>query len=687
MTFLAQIVLRHPRKIVALWLIVLVVSGALASKLGERVLNSGYTPNGSESARVLSLEQRYFGGSSAPQLQVVLSGSDGARPAVARDYRALAPLIGAAEGVSEVGRPLRSPDGDVALVPVRLEGDDAHAQTYVPAIREALAEARLSPGSEAELVGEAAIYDRMGEQSKQSLQRSALISFPVMLAILLIAFLSLVAASLPLLLSAICVGTTFGLLYLLSYVVELSVFVEDAVLVLGLGLSIDFSLFMLTRVREALAEGSGDLGEAITTTLQTTGRAITVSGLTIVVALGGCYLTGIGIFGSLATGSIGATLLAVACAVTLVPALLYLLGDRIERMPIRVAANAAKNGRAWIALSEFVVRHRVSTLLASAGFMVVLSLPLAGLDITFPTVGALPDSDPTPQAYEVVRESFGEGAGVPAVVVARATPGELRAVAGSQPGVRSLGPVERGEGGMVRVAATLASAPDGSEAEATVRELRRRVAAAFGSQQAGVGGSTALGIDVVDRIDERSPWVVLVVLLVSFILLTLVFRAPLLALKASLTTLLSVSAALGAMVFIFEGTEITYFVPLFLFTSVFGLSTDYEVFLLSRMREFHRAGASNDEAIKLALVRSGRSITLAGIAMSVVFFAFAISPLVPFQELGLAMGLAILLDVTVMRCLLVPATVALLGEWNWWRPRNPFAAGAPAAQAKQGEEL
>ena len=255
------------------------------------------------------------------------------------------------------------------------------------------------------------------------------------------------------------------------------------------------------------------------------------------------------------------------------------------------------------------------------------------------------------------------------VVVAHATPAGVRRILAAQPGVVQVGPTERGADGWVRVSGTLDYYSDSARANQIVHELRATLDRAYGSQ-AYVGGATAVGIDLIQRIDERTPWVVLVVLLAEILVLTVIFAAPLIAIKAALTTLLSVTAALGVMTFFFRSTgDIGYFVPLFLFATIFGLSTDYEVFLLSRVREHHREGHSNTDSLKQALIGSSRSITLAGITMGVVFFSFALSPLVPFQELGVGMGLAIVLDVTVVRGLLVPATVALLGELNWWRPR------------------
>jgi uncharacterized membrane protein YdfJ with MMPL/SSD domain len=470
----------------------------------------------------------------------------------AREVRLAARALRGVAGIRTVGSPVLSADGRAALLAVAFAGSVGYAQTRVPAVEAALAHARLA-AVKTQLIGQAGIYQRYQVQSKRSLQTASLISFPVTLAILLVAFLSVVAALLPLGLAAMCVGVTFGMLYLLSYVVQLSVFVEDTVLVLGLGLSIDFSLFMVTRVRESLARGGATVEQAVTEALRTSGRAIAVSAVTIAAALGGLYVTGLGIFSSLATGAIGAALIAAAAALTLTPAALVLLGDRLDRLSIPVAVNAARSGRFWRGLADFVVRRCVAVVAMLVPILVVLSVPLGGMHITLKTLSVLPSSDP------------------------------------------------------VRVAS------------------------------AGV---------------------------------------------AALTTLLSVSAALGIMTFCFRSTgDIGYFVPLFLFATIFGLSTDYEVFLLSRVREHHLEGASNTDALKRALIGSSRSITLAGLAMGVVFFSFAVSPLVPFQELGVGMGLAIVLDVTVVRGLLVPATVALLGEANWWRPgrTRPTARGAPKA--------
>jgi uncharacterized membrane protein YdfJ with MMPL/SSD domain len=668
MSTIARFVLRHPRKIVSFWVVVLLLSFAGASRLSDRVQNGGYAASGSQSIRAAELEEHQFGASAEPQAYLSVLAAHGSRTVPPRDVLEAARALRGVAGVRLVGSPVISADGRATLMPVTFAGSYGYAQTRVPEVEAGLAHAHLASAT-ARLIGQVGIYQRYMVNSKKSLSTSSLISFPVTLVILLVAFLSVVAALLPLGLAAVCVGVTFGFLYLLTYVVQLSVFVEDTVLILGLGLSIDFSLFMVTRVRESLAREGATMEQAITEALQTTGRAITVSGLTVATALAGLYVTGLGVFDSLATGAIGAALIAVSAALTLTPAAIVLLGERLDRFSIRRAVTAAQNGSFWRGLADFVVRRRVAVVAVIVPVMLVLSIPIGGMHITLKSISVLPSSDPVRAATARVSEHFPPGAGTPAVVVAHTSPTRLRQIVAAQPGVVQVSPAELGAKGWVRVSATLDSYSDGTRADQIVEDLRSSLHHAYGSQ-ALVGGATAVGLDLIQRIDERTPWVVLVVLLAEILVLTVIFAAPLIALKAALTTLLSVTAALGVMTFFFRSTgDIGYFVPLFLFATIFGLSTDYEVFLLSRVREHHREGESNTASLKRALIGSSRSITLAGITMGVVFFSFAVSPLVPFQELGVAMGLAIVLDVTVVRGLLVPATVALLGELNWWRPR------------------
>ena len=344
MSTIARFVLRHPRKILSFWVVVLLISGVGATRLSGRVQNGGYAASGSGRSGPVKSQEQQFGPISEPQAYLSVLAQHGSHGLDRREVVQAAAAVRGVEGVKLLGAPVISADGQAALLPVTFAGSYGYAQTRVPAVETALARARLA-SSTARLVGQVGIYQRYMVNSKKSLSTSSLISFPVTLVILLVAFLSVVAALLPLGLAAVCVGVTFGFLYLLTYVVQLSVFVEDTVLILGLGLSIDFSLFMVTRVRESLAREGATMEQAITEALQTTGRAITVSGLTVATALAGLYVTGLGVFSSLATGAIGAALIAVSAALTLTPAAIVLLGDRLDRFSIRRAVDGRPERR------------------------------------------------------------------------------------------------------------------------------------------------------------------------------------------------------------------------------------------------------------------------------------------------------------------------------------------------------
>jgi len=373
-------------------------------------------------------------------------------------------------------------------------------------------------------------------------------------------------------------------------------------------------------------------------------------------------------------GAMSAALVAVAGGLTLVPAVLVLGGRHLDRMSIRRAVAAADSARLWRWLAAFVLRHRLAVAVGSAAVLLALALPLTRAQIGFPTATALPKSDPVRSVPEKLAQSIGPGAVTPVTVVAPGDPRPLLRRLRRDPGVAGPLEVRRG-GGWVEVLAPLRAPTDSREAQDTVRRLRRELTGGSAPLAAAVGGSTATGIDNVARLDERTPAVIAAALGLSMLLLVVAFRSIVVPIKAALTTLLSVGSTLGILTLLYDdlgigaSSELSYFVPLFLFAVIFGLSTDYEVFLLSRIREEHLAGASSDQSIERGLVRSARSITLAGLVMVVVFLAQATSRMEPLQQLGLGMAIAVLIDITIVRTFLVPATMALLGERNWWLPR------------------
>ena len=665
MRALARLILSNPRKVVAVWSVLAVAGAVLGLGLAQRVTNGGYEVAGSESAKANDVAAQVFDERSEARAYVALTGAS--PKALRRDAARVRSEIAGAEGVVGVGPTIPAPDGSVTLVPVTLEGDLGESQNYASTLQEELHSLDLG-ATRADLIGQAAVYDRYRVHSKEDLTKAALISFPVTLVILLAAFLSVTAALIPLALAGVCLAVAFGGLYLLTFVIDLNVFAEDIVLVLCLGLSIDFSLFLVTRVRECLARQPGDVEAAVVEAMCTAGKAIAMSGVTVAAALAGLLIIGVSFFSSMAVGAMGAVLVAVAAALTLAPAAIVLLADHLDRLQVRPAASAAASGAFWRRLAGFVVRHRIGVATVITLALLVASVPAPSVAIGFRTFSALPSDDPVRQASEAAGKAFGPGAATPAFVVSKADGTQLRALVAEQPGVKEARPPESGEEGWVRVDAILAAPPDQNAAEDVVESMRSSLSSKLDSA-AWVGGPTAEAVDFSARLDSRTPLVVLVTLLVEMLILTALLRAPVIAMKAALTTLLSVAATIGIVTLIFGTSgEIGFFVPVMLFTIVFGLSTDYEVFLLSRVRENYLRGQSNVDSLKDALVKSSRAITLAGMTMAVVFFAFATSSLPSFTQIGFGVGTAILIDVTLVRGLLVPATVALLGDANWWWP-------------------
>lgn len=669
MNALASFVVRRARLTVVLWALLAAVSALGAAQLHDRLANGGFTVPGSQSERAEDLVRaRVNGGDRSGVL--VTARPDMGRPLDARLRRALA----SAPGVERVGPPRLAAGGGLVAFQVELGSDLARAQKRLPELRQRAA-AAAGEDRATSVVGAPAVFERYSELAREDLKRVELLSFPVTAVIILVAFLSVFATGIPLVLAGLGLLISLGVLYLVSLLADISVFATNTALVLGLGLSIDYALFNVTRFREELRE-RGDVPAAVRATVVTTGRAIVFSGLTVTGAVGSLLLIDIGVFSGMALGAMAAALVSVAGGVTLVPALLTLLGKRVDRLALAPAQRAARSGRLWTWLASFAVRRRVPIVVSLLPLLLIAAIPLREAGIGFPTSSALPPDDPTRAAEERLGRAFGAGAAQPVSVVARGDARRLVAVLRDDPGVGRPLAVDRGERRWLEISAPLRAPPDSERAQRTVRRLRARLTEGVAPLAVAVGGPTASGIDIVERLNARTPLVVAFAAGFTFLLLLLAFRSIVAPLKAVLTVLLSVAAALGILTLLYSsgglGTtdELSYFVPLFLFGIVFGLSTDYEVFLLSRIRESHMKGRSTNAAIAEGLVASARSISLAGLVMIVVFLAQGTSRMEPLQQLGIGMALAVLIDVTLVRTLLVPASMALLGRLNWWLPRR-----------------
>jgi uncharacterized membrane protein YdfJ with MMPL/SSD domain len=666
MSTLARVILRRRRAVLALSAIAVLLSVPAASQLQEHLSDAGYRVPGSESARTSAVIE-HTRGTRAPleQLYAILTGQDRAA-LLARASRDAAALD-RDSSVIAVAKPAASASGTTAIVGFEYRGDLDATRRALPRLR-ALIDA--SPGTT--ITGKAAIVDASTKLATKDLSRAERLSLPITLMILVVAFVSVVAAGLPILLALFTLLLTFSALFAVSQLMQTSVFVVNTAVLLGLGLSIDYSLFIVTRYRE-LRRSLGD-EDAIAETLATTGRAIFFSGLTITVCLLGLLVFNVGLFTSMTVGAVLAALIAAGASLIFLPAVLSLLGPRIDRLAIPRLGAAVHQARAWNALARVVVRRPVVVAALATLILLGAAVPLTGLRIGFPSTNELlPNThEATGAATRRAQRAFGAGALSPFQVVTKAAPGPVAAILAADHGIVAVSAPVPASGGWTELLAVGRSQDNTAQSRATLQRLRRTLHTRF--KDTLVGGRTAEGVDLTERVRGRFPLLVIVTAALSLVLLFFAFRSVAVPIKAVLTNLLTVGASLGLTTLWFQhgsdSTQITYFVPVFLFAILFGLSMDYEVFLISRIREEHLAGAGIRAAVTTGMVRSARPITLAALAMITVFASSAISELEPFRQLGVGISLAVLLDATLVRCLLVPAAMVLLGKWNWWAPRT-----------------
>ena len=503
--------------------------------------------------------------------------------------------------------------------------------------------------------------------------------------ILFVAFGSLVAVGLPLATALLGLLVGAGSLSLVAYAVDIPSWATVIGSMIGLGVGIDYALFVLTRFREHLAEGC-EVEDAVGRSLATAGRSVVFAGGIVVVAILGLVVARIPFVTAGGIGISVVVLVMVLASITLLPAMLGLAGHRVNRRRKRRTFPSRDRWRRW---GEHVSRHAAAYAVGATVLLLAVAAPVTALRLGFPDEGTMPQSRTERQAYDLIARGFGPGANGPLVIAVETAgrPGVIRPLAAAiaaDPGIADVSPVQLSAGKTVAVmVAEPTTSPQSAATRTTIDRLRSEVFpdVLHGSPaRAHVGGQVAVFADLGDQVQDRLPWFIGAVVLLSFALLTVVFRSPVVALKAAAMNLLSVSAAYGVLVMVFQwgwgadliGLESTVpilsFIPLFMFAILFGLSMDYEVFLLSRVREEYVRSGDNDEAVVRGLVGTAGTITSAALIMIAVFsgFVFGSDPLVKMMGLGLASAIA--LDATVVRLVLVPALMKLMGRANWWQP-------------------
>jgi RND superfamily putative drug exporter len=688
LTRLADISYRRRGRMVLGWIVATVVIIGVGSSLAGEY-NADYNTPGSESKAASDLTEQRFGGYSGQEVYVVWKDPDGATSPAAKER--IDAFLAAAQEVDHIAEPTpirESRDGTIGAttLPLTIDGWDVPKEDGEKLI--AAAEANSGDGLEIKLGGDP-IYAAQETTSPEGL------GFLGAAIVLLIAFGSVVAAGLPLIIALVGLGiTSGGLIVLLANVVDVPDWTTAVSGLIGIGVGIDYALLVLTRFRAAMSEGK-DRHDAVIEALTTAGRSVVLAGGTVVIAVLGLFLTGLPYMYGVAIAASLAVLVVMLAAITLLPALLAYLGPNVDRLrlPFFGRERTPKPGHESPAArwSHAVQRRPWTAAIIATAILLALAAPALGMRLGFPDAGNDPPSTMTRQAYDLQTEGFGPGTNGPLVVAAELPDAAAQGAVGSlAEELRSTEGVafvpepvfnEPGDAAIVTVIPT--TSPQAAETEELVHRLRDDVVPGA-LQGSGVtteiGGVTAALEDQSEFITDRMPLFIVGVVGLSFLLLLVAFHSPLISLKAAIMNLLSVGAAYGVMTVVAQGgtiggligidheVPIAPFMPVMMFAILFGLSMDYEVFLISRIREEYLKDGNTRRAVADGLAKTARVITAAAAIMVVVFLAFLAAPDVFLKLFGIGLASAIFLDATLVRMVLVPAVMQLLGHRNWWIP-------------------
>ncbi len=666
---LADLTYRRRGRVVLAWIVLLVAVLAIVPRFAGDFSTEFGTP-ASESKKAADLIEAHFPQSSGESVNVVWEAPD-ARAAQPRIDR-FVDEASRVEGVGDVSPPRYSADGTIGLLRLELDRpsfqlDTASGKTLID-----LAEETSGEGLRIELGGNLISSAEEGAPPE-------LIGLLAAAVVLLIAFGSVVAAGLPLLVAIFGLGISATLIGIVALIIDTPDFAPAVAGLIGIGVGIDYALLVLTRFRTALI-GGADVRDAIVEAVTTAGRSVIVAGGTVVVSILGLAFTGVSFLYGVALSASLAVAVVVAASVTLLPATLAFAGRRVDRLHIPGLGRSLKTGGGTLATRWSRVIQRRAAVAAVAGSLVLIALaaPVLGIRWGFPDEGNSPAGSTTREAYELVTRGFGAGANGPLVVAAELPNSldELTRRFEARPGVAFTTPPRVSSDGELAIVTVIPeTAPQSSATSDLVRSLREAA-----PENVHVGGLTATVIDQSDYLARRIPVFIGGVIALSFLILLLAFRAPLIALKAGVMNLLSVVAAYGVVAYAAEGgwfgsllgidadTPIPPFVPVMMFAVLFGLSMDYEVFLLSRVREEYLRTGQTSDAVADGLAKTARVITAAAAIMVVVFLAFVFSTEVFLKLMGVGMATAILVDATIVRMVLVPAVMQLMGRANWWIP-------------------
>jgi len=721
---LRRVFVRRRLYVILISLAVLGAAVPFALRIGDNLTSGGFDVPGSQSSVAAAQVREAFPNQQAEALSVLLVGQPDATPA---DYQAAIAFVERAAGAQHVAAVVVNP---AAVAQIKQAQAGAH-QYLVPLefrasfdrtvdLARSLSSALLDKPStlravEPYLIGRTAQGAALQERTKQGAAVAESIGFPVVLLILLIVFGSLTAASLPLVLGAVSVTLTSAAVDGVSRSFAMSVFVTNVISLIDIGVAVDYALFMLARYREEIRRGASR-EEAERTMLRTSGRAVIFSGTTVVVSVACLFVLNNTALRSLALGAMIVVGISVLGATILVPALIRLLGSRLERTWRHPTMRGFWSG--WIGT---VIRRPWTSLLLGGGLLVVLSLPALSMKVGDDTLRQLPTNDHARQGAQLAAQLQGAGAESPLLVVVRLrssgaandpTISDLvnvgRQVAADREVARVTPPAVSQDGKTLLLAVVAVHDPEDDRVTALVQELRHQVLPAsplandHNVLSVNVGGSTATALDLAELVTGKLPLVAGLLLALSYVVLLVLLRSVLLPLKAIVLDLLSVGAALGVLVVVYQWQPVqglgvrpsvsrvqAVALPLVL-AVVFGLSMDYEVFLLTRIRERYAVTRNNSFAVAQGIATSAPTVTSAALIMVAVFTVFATVSVPVVQQIGLGCAVAVTVDATITRLVLLPAMMQLLGDWNWWMPRwlgRPGVTPQPNPPPKGGREF
>ena len=671
----------HTRWVFIAWAIILVGLGVLAPRVETALSGAGWQDSGSQSVTARNLIQANFAGNSSSAIQVVIHSptqtvNDAAfRATVARSEA----LLRADHRISAVMAPVTgvtiSADGHTAVVIGGAAADPTGMVRAADALKGPISGLSAN-GVTANLTGASGMWSDFNAANRSAMMRSEFLSWPVTLAILVLAFGALVAAGLPLLLTIIGLAASAGALYLTSQVAEVSIWAMNFALMFALALGIDYALFIVVRYRGAYFGRHESALEAVGETMDTAGKAVLFSGLTVLISLSAVMLVPSPAFRSMALGIMISVIFILAATLTLLPAVLGKLGTRVDKFALPWVHAGEHRSARFAAWGERLWRRPFLYGLPALVALLVLAVPVFGLKTGMPSIKVVPSTDSSRIGYTQVQAAFGTGApGALQLVGPAAEMSAASKVAAADPGIANVTAAMPGAHGLALVQAIPKSDPSAAATGSTIDRLRTTLPAGVL-----VGGAAAENHDLATSLGTYTPVVIGVILALGFILLLIALQAPLVAAIGVLTNLLATGAAFGVARLVFQdghlsgllGFESQGFLdawgPVFFFAMIFAISMDYTVFLLSSAKEHWDHSHDPHEAAIGGMAHSGRVILAAAAVMVAVFFTFALSGPLPPKEMGIILGVAVALDALLVRLLLVPVALRLAGRWAWWRP-------------------